>query len=270
MRRTGKRTILAAAWVLLLPYRIVPAGLRRVLLFGLATLESRIGAPEDSLRRLFALQDDIEHLINERAMALGKGVHPKHRLMRYHDFFVGAVRPDERVLDIGCGTGAVSRDLAERGQVEVVGIDLDAGNIEEAKHRHPHPRVRYLVGDALKDLPQTDFDVVVLSNILEHLKERTEFLRSIQTRVSPDRILIRVPLFERDWRVPLRRELGLEWRLDPTHETEYTLESFAGEMAAAGLEVVRQEVRWGEIWAETRPRGDSQAAVGSPDGAGHG
>ena len=222
------------------------------------------------LRFLLYLDHKLYRWQGRLAIALDGGTHAKHRLTRYHDFFVGAVRPDERVLDIGCGTGAVSRDLAERGQVEVVGIDLDAGNIEEAKHRHPHPRVRYLVGDALKDLPQTDFDVVVLSNILEHLKERTEFLRSIQTRVSPDRILIRVPLFERDWRVPLRRELGLEWRLDPTHETEYTLESFAGEMAAAGLEVVRQEVRWGEIWAETRPHGDRQAAVGAPDGSEHG
>lgn len=51
----------------------------------------------------------------------------------------------------------------------------------------------------------------------------------------------------------LKRELGVEWRLDPTHETEYTLESFAEELAAASLRITHQEVRWGEIWAEAIP-----------------
>jgi hypothetical protein len=68
------------------------------------------------------------------------------------------------------------------------------------------------------------------------------------------RFLIRVPLFERDWRVPVKQELGVEWRLDPTHETEYTQESFAEEMKQARLTVTHQEIRWGEIWAEARPQ----------------
>jgi hypothetical protein len=63
-------------------------------------------------------------------------------------------------------------------------------------------------------------------------------------------MLIRVPLFERDWRVPLKKELGVEWRLDPTHETEYTIESWAQEIEEAGLKVTHQEIRWSEIWAE--------------------
>ena len=58
---------------------------------------------------------------------------------------------------------------------------------------------------------------------------------------------------KRSGRVPLKRELDVEWRLDPTHETEYTVESFAEEMAEAGLAVTHQDVRWGEIWAEVVP-----------------
>jgi len=63
-----------------------------------------------------------------------------------------------------------------------------------------------------------------------------------------------VPLFEREWRVPLKKELGVEWRLDATHETEYTLESFAEELDAAHLQAVYQEVRWSEIWCEAHPK----------------
>ena len=49
----------------------------------------------------------------------------------------------------------------------------------------------------------------------------------------------------------------MEWRLDDTHEIEYTLESFASEASEAGLRIVDQRVRWGEIWAELAPAGES-------------
>ena len=99
-------------------------------------------------------------------------------------------------------------------------------------------------------MPDEKFSVVILSNVLEHLPSRPEFLRRVQDTLRPDRILIRVPVFERDWRVPLKKELGVEWRLDLTHETEYTLETFAEEMHAANLQINHLEVRWGEIWSE--------------------
>jgi hypothetical protein len=75
----------------------------------------------------------------------------------------------------------------------------------------------------------------------------------VQAKLTPSRWLIRVPLFERHWSVPLKQELGIDYRLDPTHQIEYTQESFAAEMRQTGLEIVHQEVRWGEIWAELKP-----------------
>jgi hypothetical protein len=94
---------------------------------------------------------------------------------------------------------------------------------------------------------------VILSNVLEHLDDRVDFLRDITVRTGARHVLIRVPLFERDWRVPLKRELGIEHRLDPTHRIEYTLEEFEDEIAKAGLAVTERQVRWGEIWATCRP-----------------
>ena len=212
--------------------------------------------PAKALLRFFLYLDQKLYSLHGRlAIAYDQGVHVKHRLTGYHDFFVGRVRAGQQVLDIGCGTGAVARDLAARAEVYVDGIDLDRNNIEEARQRHAHPRVRYHVGDVLANLPKKTYDVVILSNVLEHSSDRAAFLRSVQRQAGAAKILLRVPVFERDWRVPLKRELGLEWRLDPSHQIEYTLESFAEEMAAAELDVVHQEVRWGEIWAETRPAG---------------
>jgi glycosyltransferase involved in cell wall biosynthesis/SAM-dependent methyltransferase len=206
--------------------------------------------PAEALRFLFDLDARLYPLQGQLAVAYGGGLHTKHRHTRYHDFFVQRVRAGERVLDIGCGNGAVAFDIAEKAWAEVTGIDLAEPNIAVARQRYPHPRVRYLVGDAMSDLPDERFDVIVMSNVLEHLEQRSAFLRAVQARYQPARWLIRVPLFERDWRVPLKQELGVEYRLDPMHTIEYTPETFASELRQAGLQIDHQEIRWGEIWAE--------------------
>jgi len=206
--------------------------------------------PDEALRFLLHLDNYLYTLEGKKAVEYGGGIHTKHRHIRYHDFFVSRISKGERVLDIGCGNGALTRDIAERAEAYVIGIDLNPDNIAKAKRRYAHPKVEYRVGDALKDLPQERFDVVVLSNVLEHLSNRVEFLRKIQTTLNPSRILIRVPLYERDWRVPLKEELGVDYRLDPTHRIEYTVEGFAEEVEEAGFKIAYQEIRWGEIWAE--------------------
>lgn len=211
--------------------------------------------PDEGLRFLFEIDRRLYKLQGRMSIRYDGGIHTKHRHTRYHDFFVRHIHPGERVLDIGCGMGAVAYDVAEKRRAYVIGIDLSAHNIAQARERYSHPRVEFRVGDALQALPEGPFDAVILSNVLEHLPERPEFLRGVQDVARPSRFLIRVPVFERDWRVPLKRELGVEWRLDLTHETEYTLESFTEEMAEAGLRITCQEVRWGEIWAEVVPNG---------------
>jgi ubiquinone/menaquinone biosynthesis C-methylase UbiE len=207
-------------------------------------------SPAEALRFLFRLDDLFYSLEGQKAIDYDGGIHTKHRHTRYHDFFIKNTHPAERVLDIGCGSGSLAYDVAEQSQAHVTAIDLNPENIAKANQDYRHPRVRYIVGDILQKLPDGPFDVIVLSNVLEHMHDRSVLLRHLQEVVCPSRFLIRVPLFERDWRVPLKKELGIEWRLDTTHKTEYTLESFAEEIAAARLTIIYQEIHWGEIWAE--------------------
>lgn len=205
--------------------------------------------PAEALRFLFDLDNRLYQLQGRMSVAYGNGVHTKHRHIRYHDFFTDRVKNNERVLDIGCGIGAVAYAVADKSGACVVAFDIDHSNIAKANELFSHPNVTYIVGDALGEIPDERFDVIILSNVLEHLTERAFFLHRIQQICQPDRFLIRVPLFERDWRVPLKRELGVEWRLDVTHETEYTYESFLSEVDEAGLLVKHIEIRWGEIWS---------------------
>lgn len=245
---TWKKALRAAA---ALPFRLLPLRLRRRLLQAIAeSYASR--DPATAMRWLLQADDDVTSLVNDVAVRYDDGLHVKHRLMRYHDFFLERVRPEERVLDIGCGYGAVAFSIASRTSADVVGIDLDRSNFEKARARFRLPNLHFVHGDALVDLPQERFDVIVFSNVLEHLDERAAFLRRVQARLSPDRWLIRVPAIDRDWRVAMRKELGMLYFNDVTHRIEYTRATFEAEMSEASLSIVHLQMNWGEIWAEVR------------------
>ena len=164
--------------------------------------------PKAGLRLLLELNNKIYALTGKLACEYGDGLHPKHRLMKYHDFFVNRLSQGEKVIDIGCGNGALAYDMAEHGGAMVTGIELNAYSLREARKKYSHKNLSYVCGNALTDLPDERFDVAVISNVLEHLPNRVEFLQAAQERLKPKRWLIRVPLYERDWRVPLMDELG--------------------------------------------------------------
>ena len=212
--------------------------------------------PKAALKFLFNIHKRVLTLISERASDYDGGVHPKHRLMRYHDFFTERLHKGEKVLDVGSGIGFLAYDMASTG-AEVVGIELSKKNIDKANSLYKLPNLKFILGDAWEvcQLADTEekFDTVVMSNVLEHIDDRVGFIKKVQSSVHASRWLIRVPCFDRDWTVALAQELGLDSRLDETHFTEFTRESFEKEMTAASLKIVYLEVRWGEIWAELKP-----------------
>jgi 2-polyprenyl-3-methyl-5-hydroxy-6-metoxy-1,4-benzoquinol methylase len=233
-------------------FRPVPSSGISFVIASLARVLAISRPPKEALRLLLTLDRALYSITGEEACRYGQGVHTKHRHIGYHEFFCNRLKPGERVLDIGCGNGSLAYDMAEKAGAVVTGIELSEKNYRQAVERFSHPKVTYIHGDVLKELPGTTFDTVVMSNVLEHLEDRIEFLRFVQDRISPRCWLLRVPTYERDWRVPLMEEIGIDYRLDSSHYIEYTQEKFIDELAAAGLEVVHMEIRWGEIWSEAR------------------
>ena len=56
-------------------------------------------------------------------------------------------------------------------------------------------------------------------------------------------------MIDRDWMPKFLDELGLDSRLDDTHFTEYTLQSFKDELGRCNMEVHDYHIQWGEIYA---------------------
>jgi 2-polyprenyl-3-methyl-5-hydroxy-6-metoxy-1,4-benzoquinol methylase len=185
------------------------------------------------------------------AIKYENGLHPKHRLIGYHEFFTKNVTKNDRVLDIGSGNGSLAKDVALHAK-SVLGVDIDPKNIEKSKRNNSAPNLEYRLADATKDLSSETFDIIIMSNVLEHIDDRVNFLKSI--RPLARKFLFRVPMIDREWVTLLKQELGLDYRLDTTHFTEYTFAQFKSEFEEAGYEVRSHSVQFGEIWAIIYPR----------------
>lgn len=73
------------------------------------------------------------------------------------------------VLEIGCGAGRITRDLASRAR-EVVAIDPDAAALRRARAQVPAASVRFLQASAdTYDEQERSFDVAVFSLSLHHV-----------------------------------------------------------------------------------------------------
>lgn len=185
------------------------------------------------------------------------GIHPKQRIIRYKEWFLSQIPDGAVVIDVGCHEGQMVEVLASKASF-VYGIEILEERYKEAMKKRSGANIQYICGDA------TSYDysglrpinVITLSNVLEHIEHRVEFLKKLINRVqwAPGKktILIRVPSIDRDWMVLYKKERGLEWRSDLTHFTEYTEESFRQEMADAGITVEKFEQKFGEIRAICR------------------
>lgn len=88
----------------------------------------------------------------------------------------------ERILDVGCGTGDLSAQLAEGG-VQVTGIDFSADMIAAAKKKYPH--VPFFVADAHTYRTNEPYDAVFSNAALHWMKRPEEVARTIWLALVP-------------------------------------------------------------------------------------
>src|SRR5262245_62404881 len=96
-----------------------------------------------------------------------------------------------RILDLGCGNGAVTAALASRGH-HVLGVDASAAGIAIARRAHPDVRFEEcsIYDDSLASVVGPGFDCVVSLEVIEHLHMPRRLMAVSRTVLNPDGILI--------------------------------------------------------------------------------
>lgn len=100
-----------------------------------------------------------------------------------------ALRPEHRILDVGCGRGDDLLGLARLGFRRLVGIDHNARSIRAARRRVGASAVDFRLGtlDDLPSLPAASFDRVLDTFLVNNLREDgvAEYLERVARRLPP-------------------------------------------------------------------------------------
>ncbi len=194
------------------------------------------------------------------------------RWRHYIDRTVGAaaawmdLAPDERLLDVACGTGELVRALGV-DRAQVVGCDISLGMLLRARDKVAG---RWVQADASRlPLPDASFDRVACVNSFHYFPSPSAAVRELRRVVRPAGTVLLV-----DWCDDfLTCKLCAAW-LRLTDEAFHRMDGLAdcrARLEAAGLEVLRADrFRTGWLWGlmrfEARPLG-SAASETSDDGA---
>lgn len=166
-----------------------------------------------------------------RAVLNHSGVIDARTLADSHRRLAELIRPGMRVLDIGCGTGAITRGIAEITGPEgwVIGIDNNPDWIAKARaEMQGTAGISFEVGD-IYDLPlEQQFDIVASARVLQWLSRPYTAIEQMVKRVrSGGKLLILDYNHHRiEWSPPIPSSMQsfynafLSWRSDAGMDNE--------------------------------------------------
>jgi trans-aconitate methyltransferase len=155
-------------------------------------------------------------------------------------------KPGERILDLGCGTGHLTAQLAERGAA-VVGLDASPSMVAQA--RQNFPKLKFVLADARNMNFDQPFDAVFSNAALHWMKDASAVIAGVAATLKPsgrfvlemgvlgniatilDALRTVLPAAQSPWFFPsaaeyatLLEQHGFEIRLLETFERIHTLE----------------------------------------------
>lgn len=140
-----------------------------------------------------------------------------------------AISGDQRaslsVLDVGCGRGFYFPLYAALDATRIVGVDFEVENLRLAHARIAATGAMVFQADAGQlPLPDKSFDVVIMSEILEHLDDPVTALREAYRVLRPDgALLVTVP----NANYPLAWD-PINWLLERAFKTKIRTGTFSG------------------------------------------
>lgn len=114
---------------------------------------------------------------------------------------------DRKFLDVGCGNGMYSLELARRGAAKVVGIDIAEVMIDlcrkSSQEKNLDDRCTFIQTDLLDYKPETTFDVSFGIGLFDYISDPLPVLKRMR-EVSTDRAIMAFPRLW-TWRAPVRK-----------------------------------------------------------------
>ena len=145
------------------------------------------------------------------------------------------------VLDVGCGIGGSSRNLARDYGFAVTGITISPQQVQRAQQLTPEELdVQFRVDDAMAlSFPDASFDVVWSIEAGPHMPDKAIFARELMRVVKPGGVLVVADWNQRDdrrnplnfWEKPVMRQLLDQW----SHPSFSSIEGFSELLAATGF-----------------------------------
>jgi 2-polyprenyl-3-methyl-5-hydroxy-6-metoxy-1,4-benzoquinol methylase len=139
----------------------------------------------------------------------------------------GNLKPGDTILDIGCGTGAIMKELSKK--YNMVGIDMSPLAVEYSKKRG----LKNVFLMPAEEFPKEKFDVkaVILLDVIEHIDDDVSVLKTAREIVGKDgRVIVTVPAHKWMWSAHDQAN---------HHKRRYTPAMLRASLDAAGLEPVK-------------------------------
>ena len=168
------------------------------------------------------------------------------------------VPPQSRVLDVGCGTGALSVVLRDVCHATVFGVEPDPDRAARTAERGIEVHAGVLTSELRRSVGE--FDIAIYADVLEHLSDPLHELHTVKPFVKPGGLVIVSVPNVAHWSVRLDllcgrfryAEYGI---MDATHLRWFTEETIRQLMAQAGIDVVGVQQTAGvmlQCYRETR------------------
>lgn len=119
--------------------------------------------------------------------------------VRRLDFFINCIKEYQlsyglmpknvEILDMGCGNGNITISLAGF-DYNILGVDSDPDSIKNAKSKNIFPNAEFKNCSADKLSKDRRFDVVILSEVVEHLDNPAEILKLTKQLLKSDGMLL--------------------------------------------------------------------------------
>jgi len=167
---------------------------------------------------------------------LGRWYH--RRLKNIYKFLVN---PNQRILEIGCGTGSL---IAHLKPSHGVGVDFSPEMIVRAKQRHPEIEYHQLDAHDLSSLEGT-FDFIIFSDTVNDLWDVQRALEQVKKFCTPQTRLI-LNFYSHLWQIPLTLAQSTNLAAPMLSQNWLTPEDVDNMLRLAGFESIRNlyEVLW--------------------------